>query len=220
MKLIDRLKITIPFSYMWLLRRSLGNSKTILDLGCGDGFLMEVLTEGMSCKVVGVDLYEKNVKSASKKDIFIQVFKMDVIKFIRQQIRKGRKYDLVFCSQVIEHIERDKGERLLSLLDKVAKQRIIIGTPREFMEQHPSYLEGNPHQAHKSGWSEEDFWKRGYKVSGIGFSPFWSESGSIRVSSNKSVDSFFFVVSFLLSPIVYFIPKIAAGILCIKDIKK
>lgn len=220
MKFIDRLIITIPFSYMWLLRRSLGNPTTILDLGCGDGNLMELLAEGKSWKITGVDLYTKNVKAASQRGLFAQVFKEDITKFVKREIIEKKKYDVVFCSQVIEHIDREKGKELLTLIDSIARLRIIIGTPREFMEQPPAYLGDNPHQIHKSGWSEEDFKKMGYKVFGVGFSPLWSEAGLIRINNNRVLISFYFAASFLFSPIVYFIPKIAAGILCIKDIKR
>ncbi len=205
---------------MWLLRRSLGNPKTILDLGCGDGNLMELLANGKKWKVTGVDIFAKNVKTASQRNLFAEVFKADIIKFVRQQVIKKKKYDVIFCSQVIEHVDRKKGEELLSLIELIVRQRIIIGTPREFMEQPAAYLGNNAHQVHKSGWSEEDFRKKGYKVFGIGLSSLWSEEGLIRVNNNKVLIAFYFVVSFLFSPVVYFIPRIAAGILCIKDIKR
>ena len=204
---------------MWLLRQSLGNPNTILDLGCGDGNVMELLADGKKWKVTGVDLYTQNVKTASKRKIFIKVFRKDIVKFVKQQIINKKKYDVVFCSQVIEHIERKRGEELLSLLELITRQRIIVGTPREFMEQPLAYLGNNAHQVHKSGWSEEDFRRKGYKVFGIGLSQLWSEEGLIRVNNNRVKIAFYFAVSFLCSPVVYFIPKIAAGILCIKNIK-
>ena len=219
MKFIDRLFIYLPFSYMWVLRRSLGNPETILDLGCGDGSLIEFLANGKKWKVVGVDLFAKNVKFAKKRRLFVSVANMDVLKFVKQQALKKKKYDVVFCSQLIEHMERDKGEKLLAIIDRVAKQRIIMGTPREFMEQPHEYLGNNPYQIHKSGWSIDDFKIRDYKVFGIGLHSLWSEEGLIR-THNKIVVPFFLAVSFLLSPVVYFIPSFAAGILCIKDVKK
>lgn len=220
MKFVDRLKITIPFSYMWLLRQSLGNPKTILDLGCGDGSLMELLANGKKWQVTGVDLYAENVTVASKRNLFAKVLKADVIKFVKQQIKEKKKYDVVFCSQVIEHIDRKRGEELLFLIESITRQKVIIGTPREFMEQPLAYLGNNAHQVHKSGWSEEDFRKKGYKVFGIGLSQLWSEEGLIRVNNNRVKIAFYFAASFLCSPVVYFIPGIAAGILCIKDIKR
>lgn len=220
MKSINKLILSIPFSYMRILKKNIGDPRTVLDLGCGDGTLMELLSEGEKWKIAGVDLFAKNVKKASQRNIFTEVFRDDIVKFVEQQRSKRKKYDVVFCSQVIEHIDRKKGEELLSLIESIAGKRVVIGTPRGFMEQPHGYLGNNPHQVHKSGWSENDFRKRNYKVFGIGFYPFWSEDGLIRISNNKIMLFFYCAMSFLLSPIVYFIPHMAAGILCIKNIKR
>lgn len=219
MNLFDKLKIITPFSYMWLLRRSIGQAETILDLGCEDGRLLELLSYGKSWKVTGVDIYKDNTKGAAKKKIFVKVITGDAVKVSRQLIKQKQKFDVVFCSQVIEHIERKKGEDLLYLVNKLAKKRIVIGTPRGFMEQPEVFLGHNPHQVHKSGWSEEDFKKRGYKVYGIGFGPIWSETGIGR--RQGLINTFFSnVLSYIFSPIVYYMPFFAAGILCIKNVKK
>lgn len=219
MNLFDKLKIITPFSYMWLLRRSIGEAETILDLGCEDGRLLELLSYGKSWKVTGVDIYKDNTKGAAKKKIFIKVITGDAVKVSRQLIKQKQKFDVVFCSQVIEHIERKRGEDLLYLVNKLAKKRIVIGTPRGFMEQPEVFLGHNPHQVHKSGWSEEDFKKRGYKVYGIGFGPIWSETGIGR--RQGLINTFFSnVLSYIFSPIVYCMPFFAAGILCIKNVKK
>lgn len=215
MKLIDKLKITIPFSYMWLLKKSVGDPKTILDLGCEDGRLLELLSDGRDWKITGVDLFQKNVKRASQRKIFVEVIRGDIVKVAQDLIKKRKKYDIVFCSQVIEHIDRRDGEELLHLVDKLARDKVVMGTPRGFMEQPEAFLGDNPHQVHKSGWTEDDFKKRGYKVYGVGFGPIWSEEGLGR-SYNKFTLSLAYVISFILSPIVYFVPSLAAGMLCIK----
>lgn len=219
MNLGNRIKIFTPFSYIWLLRRCMGNPKTILDIGCGDGTLMEVLSEGRNWKVIGIDIYVKDVKKASRRKMYAQVYRGDLNTVAKRLIREGKKYDLVFCSQVIEHIKKEKGEELLQLVDKLAKKRIYMGTPRGFMNQPEMFLTENPHQIHLSGWVEEEFRKRGYKVYGTGLGVLWSENGLIHKFRNKYVYPVFFVASFLASPLVYFFPSMAAGMLCIKDLK-
>lgn len=219
MKLIDKLKITIPFSYMWLLRISIGEVETILDLGCGDGSLMELIATDKNWQVTGVDLFSKNIKAVSKRKPFIKAIKGDVVWAVKKLIKQKQKFDVVFCSQVIEHIDRHEGEELLSLVEKISKKKIIFGTPRGFMEQPEIFLGDNPHQVHKSGWDEIDFKKRGYKVYGVGFGPIWSEEGLAR-KYNKPTVLLASLTSFILSPIVYIFPFLAAGILCIKDIRK
>lgn len=219
MTFFDKLKITLPFSYMKLLRDGIGDARTILDLGCEDGRLLDLLSNGKKWKVTGVDLFAENVSLASKRKIFVKAIKGDVVKVSRQLVKKGEKFDVVFCSQVIEHIDRKEGEELLSMVDKLAKKKIIMGTPRGFMEQPHAFLGNNPHQVHKSGWSEDDFHKRGYKVFGIGFGPVWSEEGLGRTYS-KPVAFFAGIISYAFSPFVYYFPFLAAGILCFKNIKK
>lgn len=219
MRLIDKLKITLPFSYMKLLRNSIGDAETILDLGCDDGRLLTLLSEGKDWKVTGVDIYTASIKEARKKSVFIKVIQGDILNTSKKLIRNRKKFDVVFCSQVIEHISRRDGEELLDIVDKLAKKRIIMGTPRGFMEQPEIFLGNNPHQVHKSGWVEDDFEKRGYKVFGVGFGPVWSEEGLARSRSN-SVNVLAGIISYIFSPVVFYFPALASGILCIKRVRK
>lgn len=218
MTFFDKLKITLPFSYMKLLRDFVGEAKTILDLGCEDGRLLTLLSDGKDWKVTGVDIFQKNVNRTAKRKIYVKAIKGDIVEISKKLIREKKKFDVVFCSQVIEHIDRKKGEEFLGLIDKLAKKKIIIGTPRGFMEQPHAFLGDNPHQVHKSGWSEDDFRRRGYKVYGIGFGPVWSEEGLGRTYS-KPVAVLASIISYVFSPIVYYFPFLAAGILCTKEIK-
>ena len=219
MTFYDKLKITLPFSYMKLLRDNIGEAKTILDLGCEDGRLLTLLSEGKNWKVTGVDIFQKNVNAAAKKKVYVKAIKGDIVEISKKLIREKKKFDAVFCSQVIEHIDRKKGEELLDLVDQLARKKVIMGTPRGFMEQPHAFLGDNPHQVHKSGWSEDDFRKRGYKVYGIGFGPVWSEEGLGRTYS-KPVAVLASIISYVFSPMVYYFPFLAAGILCTKEIKR
>lgn len=219
MVFLDKLKITAPFAYMWLLKKAIGDAKTILDLGCEHGKLMELLSDGEDWQVTGVDIYKKNTAQAAKRKKFIKVISGDIVNVSRRLIKEKKKYDVVFCSQVIEHIDRKRGEELFKLVDKLAKKRIIFGTPRGFMEQPEVFLGDNPHMGHKSGWEEEDFRKRGYKVYGIGISPIWAEQGFAR-NTNKVMFIILTLLGYVFSPVVYYLPRLGAGILCIKEIDK
>lgn len=215
MNFLDKLKITLPFSYMRLLRDSIGEGKTILDLGCEDGRLLTLLSDGKNWEVTGVDIFHKNIKEASKKRIFVKLIKGDILKVSKKLIKERKKFDVVFCSQVIEHISRKEGEELLNIVDKLAKRKIIFGTPRGFMEQPEAFLGYNPHQVHESGWTEDDFKKRGFKVYGVGFGPVWSEEGFGRTYSKGKI-ILANIISYIFSPPVYYLPFLASGILCIK----
>lgn len=215
MKIIDYLILNLPFSYMWFLRRSIGNNKTILDLGCGDGSLMELISSKSKWQITGIDIYQKSIETARKRNIYCKLIRGDLLKTIKKNNLKS-KYDVVFFSQVIEHLTKDEGMKILKEIENLAKKRIVVGTPRGAMEQPHEFLDGNPHQVHKSGWGIEDFTSRGYKVSGVGFLPIWSHRGLGRNANffKKIISN---IISYLMSPIVYFFPTLAAGIIAIKD---
>lgn len=215
MKIIDNLKLNLPFSYMWLLRNSIGDAKTILDLGCGEGSLMQLLSKGKNWQITGIDIYKKAVETAKKRNVYVKVIRGDLLKTIRNNNLKS-KYDVVFFSQVIEHVTRGYGEKILDEIEKLAKKRIVAGTPRGFMEQPHEFLDDNPYQVHKSGWSVEDFISRGYRVYGVGFWPIWSYHGFGRNTNNfsKVLSN---IISYLLSPLIYFFPRLGAGVIAIKE---
>lgn len=207
-----------PFSYMWVLRRSIGDSVNILDLGCDDGSLMQAIHKP-SWKVVGVDIFKKSVLKAQKSGVYEEVILGDVEKVASGLILKKKKYDVVFFSQVIEHISKKKGERMLKLVEKLARDKIIIGTPHGFMNQPEMFLKDNKYQYHRSGWEIEEFTKLGYEVNGIGIKFLWSETGLGRTNNNLIV-GILTILSYITSPVAYYFPNLAAGILAIKNVKK
>ena len=183
--------INIPFTYMWILKRIARNPKTVLDLGCGDGEIMKIIGS-KKWKTTGIDIYSSSLKQAKATGMYKELIKGDLVTVAKRLVKQKKKYDLVFCSQVIEHITRKDGIEI--------------------------FLKGNPHQHHKSGWIAKDFEKKGYTVRGVGFKPLWSESGVARIP-NKSVEFVLSAIAFFLNPIIYIFPSLGAGILAIKDIK-
>jgi SAM-dependent methyltransferase len=209
--------IHIPFSYMWTLKKIAGNPRTVLDIGCGNGEIMRIIGD-KKWKITGLDIYPDSLKQAKATGMYTELIKGDLIKVCNQLVKKNKKYDLVFCSQVIEHITKKDGEKLLELADKLAKKRIYFGTPLGFMHQPHVFYKGNPHQHHKSGWELEEFTRRGYSVHGVGFKPIWSESGLGR-TENKVFEFVLTAVGYFVSPFVYYFPRTAAGILAEKNLQ-
>ncbi len=203
--------------YLWFLRKMIGKVNTVLDLGCGEGEFMESLQYGRNWEITGIDVDQRYLNKAKTKKIYKQLIKGDLIKVLEKLIKEKKQFDLVFCSQVIEHLKKEEGEKLLDLLEKVVLKKIFISTPNGFMHQPEEYFDDNPYQIHRSGWEEADFKKRGYSVYGVGFIPIWSEGGIAHLS-NKILFVFSYVLSYLLSPIIYFNPYLASGLFCIKKI--
>lgn len=202
---------------MWLMRDLLEEPKTVLDLGCGNGALMEILGD-KKWKITGIDIHKQSLKKAKATGFYNELIAGDLVKVCEKLVKQKKKYDLVFCSQVIEHITKEEGNEILDLSDKLAKKRIYFGTPRGFMIQPEEFIEDNPYQHHKSGWSVKEFADRGYKVYGVGLYPVWSEQGLAR-PSNVYNRLFWTFISYIFAPITFYIPKLGAGIMAVKEVK-
>lgn len=77
----------------------------------------------------------------------------------------SKSVDTVFAIDVIEHMEKEVGFKMLAEAERVARQQIVIFTPLGFFPQ--SYddpkepdrwgMDGAYWQTHRSGWTLEDF---------------------------------------------------------------
>lgn len=72
--------------------------------------------------------------------------------------------DTVFLIDLIEHLEKDEGRRLLTECQRIARRQIILFTPLGFMHQEYEHgdidgwgLRGSYWQVHRSGWTPDDF---------------------------------------------------------------
>ena len=211
----------LPFSLHWIIRRSIGNkNKTILDLGCGDGSFTRDISVGEDWQIIGLELYENSIRQAKELMIYNQVLKGDVTRIPRSITSK--KYDVVFLSQVIEHLPKSVGELALKRWEKLAKKKMIVTTPVGFMEfdrVEKRGMEENKLQKHLSGWKPEEFSKRGYKVYGQGVNFIYGKDGLVR----KTHPIFWLVlilISYLTSPIVYYFPKLGTYMVAVKPIKR
>jgi hypothetical protein len=76
-----------------------------------------------------------------------------------------KSVDTVFALDVIEHLEKADGLRLLREAERVARRQIVVATPHGFFPQcydDPRQLDrwgmdGGYWQTHRSGWIPEDF---------------------------------------------------------------
>lgn len=73
--------------------------------------------------------------------------------------------DTIFMLDVLEHLTKAEGIKLLNEVERVARKQIIIFTPYGFYPMHFKKkdqkdgwgLDGNDVQEHKSGWTPNDF---------------------------------------------------------------
>ncbi len=67
--------------------------------------------------------------------------------------------ETIFLLDVIEHMDKDTGLKVIDLMKAVATRQIVVYTPFGFMEQNEDAWGMGEHdlQTHRSGWYPEDF---------------------------------------------------------------
>ena len=93
------------------------SAETLLEVGCGRGFLLNYLTDHTNLKTTGCDLYD-SVPSLKKSE------------YVRASIYKlpfaDKQFDVVACVHTIEHLRDVPGA--MAELKRVAKKQVIIVT--------------------------------------------------------------------------------------------
>ncbi len=94
------------------------SAETLLEVGCGRGFLLNYLTDHTNLKTTGCDLYD-SVPSLKKSE------------YVRASIYQlpfaDKQFDVVACVHTIEHLRDVPGA--IAELKRVAKKQVIIVTP-------------------------------------------------------------------------------------------
>lgn len=153
---------TLPFTALAkAVRRVDKSAETILDVGCGRGFPARLLSRRGNFKITGIEIYIPYLLVAKDCGAFTNL----VLGDLRAGLPfKDKTFDVVICIEVIEHLEKEDGIRLISELERVAKRKVILTAPVGYVE-HP--LEnGNPFSIHRSSWYPHELKVRGYTVRG------------------------------------------------------
>jgi ubiquinone/menaquinone biosynthesis C-methylase UbiE len=188
------------------LKKECLNIKSVLDLGCGNNSPIQFTNVKYS---VGVDNFSPYIKSSQEKSIHSQYIKSNLINL---EI-KDKTYDLVLCSEVIEHLKKEDGRNLIKKMNNIAIKKIIITTPNGFLEQ--AEFDGNSMQKHLSGWTIQELKKLGFKVYGINGLKFIRNKNGFIIYKPKYLWKFF---SDITKPITYFFPKYACQLFTVKKL--
>jgi SAM-dependent methyltransferase len=116
-----------------------------LDAGCGGGSLLrEIHLQYPKAEVCGVDLSQKGIEIAQRNNPGISIFQLDLT---HQTMSK--KFDLVTCVDLLEHIEDDEG--VLYNIHKMTGKYFLLVTPIGRLMK-----EENVRLGHVHGYSKDE----------------------------------------------------------------
>jgi len=147
------------FTVMRELCSALSGCRTVLDIGCGSCSAVRYF-HGLQC--VGVEGHPKAAEEARRNQTHSEIISGDIRELKR--VIGERTFDACVALDVIEHLEKSDGWKLLDSMESIAKKKVIIFTPNGFLPQEG---DENELQRHLSGWTAEDLYSRGYRVVGM-----------------------------------------------------
>lgn len=197
---------THPFFYHTLISNLTPdlNHKVILDAGCGrgiNGYLIRASRNLKGSKLIGIEINDTYLNLCKKHKIYDKLIKHR----LPTVPLKDKSVDFLICLEVIEHLTKKDGLKLLDELERVSRGRIIVTTPNLFF-----HADGLEHEDdHHSLWSIQDFKKRGYKIIGMGLkTPLMLDDPFLKIKQ---------ALYFFMTPFSYFFPSIGAYIIAVKD---
>ena len=129
----------------------------VLDVGCG----LKLITQFLKCKkVIGIDVWRDYLEP---EDICADIRDIN-------NIISPTSFEVAIALDLIEHLNKQEGLNLIKDLSDIITKRLIIFTPKQWSNNEDSFKNiknwsfGNPYQAHKSLWTEDEFKKLGFNV--------------------------------------------------------
>lgn len=187
------------------LKKELNTCRSVLDVGCGFNSPLGKISKTFYLQ--GIDaIPQKKVLGIYDK------YTVGNITNLRKYYKK-KSFDGIVALDVIEHLKKSDGIKLIKDLEWIAKKKIIILTPSGFMYQ--GAVGGNPFQTHLSGWKAKDFYKYGFACYGMhGLKILRGELAGIKYKP--------WYIWLFISHVTQFItkhfPNIAFHVLAIKNI--
>ena len=173
-----------------------------LDAGCGIGlYSFSAYSKGFD--ILGVDIDEEKINIAKK----IAEKKKASIKFQVEDLTRLRlkdEFDLIICSEVLEHINDDK--KAMDNLAKALKNngRLIITVPR--LSKYSSYIKNSEKFGHvRLGYDENELKdvleKKSLKIEKIIF--YSSSFTRFALSLNEKLYKNYFLLGILFYPLYF-----------------
>ncbi len=161
---------------------------------------------------VGIDHYEPHILKSKEQSIHNKYVLGDV----RMLPFKPNSFDCAIATEVLEHLNKEDGLRMLQEMERVAKRKIILTTPNGFLRAYAG-PEDNPEETHLCGYTASELKKSGFKIRGFnGLKALWT------IRNGKAVLRFRAYILFVYSSgiFVYYFPQFAFQLFFFKNLNK
>lgn len=184
----------------------------ILDAGYGKHSHISKIVEHYKFTTTGLDIFEPNVRETKKSGIYQDVIVGD----IRRLPFKDKEFDLVVCIEVIEHAEKEDGEKMLAELERVCKWLVLVTTPIGISVHHA--YGGNPFEEHRYIWSLQELSTKGFRMRGKGIKGI-TAGDKWWLSLPMLIRPFQYAIYIGGTLFSYFIPAIAESVVAWKRLE-
>lgn len=204
-------KLFGKYMLLALLAKEFDNGSRILDVGCGYSSSIRLIRKGSYR--VGLDFYKPYILKSKRALIHDDYVLGDV----RALPFKPNSFDCGVAIEVLEHLNKHDGPRMVREMERVAK-RITLTTPNGFLPTYPGPND-NPDERHLCGWTVDELKKLGFKVYGLnGLKLLWEiRSGRATLRRPNIVFALLAGISELF---VYRHPSLAFQLFGVKELKK
>jgi SAM-dependent methyltransferase len=190
-------------------RRALLGCDSVLDVGCGTSLTMRQLGVPVSA---GIEAYQPSFDDAKRRHTHDRLIHGDIRNLTTYF--QQRQFDACVALDVIEHLDKRDGLKLIREMEGIARRKVVFFTPSGFLPQR--HCAADDLQEHLSGWEPDEMRRFGYHVIGLlGPKGLRGESHVL-----KRRPAIFWGLASLLSHLAWtrWQPERAAAILCVKDI--
>ena len=204
------LRLLKPVEYLVL--RELLDCDSILDMGCGRHSMVPIVSS--KTRTTGVELFKSHFDEAVRSKRHTEYINADILTVDFPE----KSFDAVVLLDVLEHLPKEAGQKLLEKMEKWARKKVVIFTPNGYF--HQEEYDENPLMAHQSGWEVPEMKTLGFKVYGVrGFKSLkkysheHEETGGHKTPMIESLADITQVAT-------YYLPEKAFQIFCVKNLAR
>jgi SAM-dependent methyltransferase len=131
----------------------------VLDTGCGFGewgFLIRTRKSGFPY-LIGVDIWRSHLERLCALKVYDELIRVYVPYFPFRE----KSVDISLACEILEHLPKSVGYKLLRELERVSRKMIVVSTPLSWPQEE---IYGNPHEKHVSEWEPQELIRYGYEV--------------------------------------------------------